>query len=451
MKTIKRIVGVFLFALTIALVAPSVMPVNENIHIVEAATKINKKKVTLIKGQTTTLKITGTQKKIKWSSSKKSVASVSSKGKVTAKKKGTATITAKVGSKKYTCDVSVQVPKISKTKLTMYVGDSETLSISGTDQKITWKSSNKSIATVSSVGKIKAKKAGTVTITATILKKKYTCKITVKKAIEVNNISLNETSLYLKEGDVKILKCSVSPSNAKNMNVTWISTDSSIVEVDLNGKIKAVSPGRAVVSAKCGGKTAECYIYVQSSFDESDALSKLSYESYRLNHGIAVIVKNNYKYDIYLDADAIFYDEYGIMIGKRNSCVYCLESGKTNALLIYNPYDSNYEEIDFDTYKLSFKISESSFYGCSESISFTSNYGIDNVMVNVKNNGKETDSTELTIVFYKNNIPIGIDSKYAEVESANESDVLQFDFPYDRNYNAIYPDSYKIFVSSFTY
>ena len=69
---------------------------------VSAATKISKKKATLKVGQTLQLKVTGTKKKPKWTSSKKSVATVSSKGRVKAKKKGTATITAKVGKKKYT-------------------------------------------------------------------------------------------------------------------------------------------------------------------------------------------------------------------------------------------------------------------------------------------------------------------------------------------------------------
>ena len=75
---------------------------------VSAATKISKKKATLKVGQTLQLKVTGTKKKPKWTSSKKSVATVSSKGRVKAKKKGTATITAKVGKKKYTCKITVK-------------------------------------------------------------------------------------------------------------------------------------------------------------------------------------------------------------------------------------------------------------------------------------------------------------------------------------------------------
>ena len=75
---------------------------------VSAAPKISKKKATLKVGQTLQLKMSGTKSKVKWTSSKKSVATVSSKGLVKAKKKGSATITAKVGKKKYTCKVTVK-------------------------------------------------------------------------------------------------------------------------------------------------------------------------------------------------------------------------------------------------------------------------------------------------------------------------------------------------------
>lgn len=75
--------------------------------IVEAA-KINQKSINLIKSQTYKLKISGTSKTVRWSSSNKSVATVNSSGKVKAKKAGTATIKAKVGKKTYTCKVNVR-------------------------------------------------------------------------------------------------------------------------------------------------------------------------------------------------------------------------------------------------------------------------------------------------------------------------------------------------------
>ena len=70
--------------------------------------------------------------------------------------------------------------KINKKSATLPVAKTLQLKISGTKKKVTWKSSNKNIASVSAKGLVTAKKNGTVTIKATVNKKKYSCKITVK-------------------------------------------------------------------------------------------------------------------------------------------------------------------------------------------------------------------------------------------------------------------------------
>lgn len=77
----------------------------------QAAVKINKKSISIKVGKTYKLKVKGTKKKVKWSSSNKKVATVSSKGVVKGKKAGKATITAKVGKKKYKCKVTVTAVK----------------------------------------------------------------------------------------------------------------------------------------------------------------------------------------------------------------------------------------------------------------------------------------------------------------------------------------------------
>ncbi len=85
--------------------------------------KISKKKLTLSVGEKATLKVTGTSKKVSWSSSNKKVAAVSAKGVVTAKKAGSAKITAKVAGKKLVCSVTVakRVVLSAKDKLKEYV------------------------------------------------------------------------------------------------------------------------------------------------------------------------------------------------------------------------------------------------------------------------------------------------------------------------------------------
>ena len=144
-------------------------------------------------------KVTSGNEKITWKSSNKKIATVKSNGKVTAKKKaGTVKITAKTADGKSATvklKVSKKAVKVTKVKVTgskkMNLKTKKTQTLKATvtpvtaaNQKVTWKSSNKKIATVSSKGKVKVKKAGKVKITATAKdgsKKKATITITVKK------------------------------------------------------------------------------------------------------------------------------------------------------------------------------------------------------------------------------------------------------------------------------
>lgn len=70
--------------------------------------KLNKNSITLCKGKMYTLKVINSKKPVKWSTSKKAIATVSNKGKVSAKATGTAYITAKIESKKLKCKVVVK-------------------------------------------------------------------------------------------------------------------------------------------------------------------------------------------------------------------------------------------------------------------------------------------------------------------------------------------------------
>ena len=159
--------------------------------------KMNKTSLIVAPGKTATLKATvspsnATEKGVTWKSSNTAVATVSSSGVVTGKKKGTATITAttKDGGKKATCKVTVGVPvtgvKLNKTKQTLKVNQKVTLKATispsnATNKKVTWKSSNTSVATVSSSGVVTGKKGGTAKITVTTAdgKKVATCTVTV--------------------------------------------------------------------------------------------------------------------------------------------------------------------------------------------------------------------------------------------------------------------------------
>ncbi len=137
----------------------------------KAKPALNKKKITITRTKSYALKLKNAKaSKVKWSTSKKSVAVVYS-GKVTALKIGKATITAKYNGKKYRCKVTVK-PLVTMTKydFTVYKNDTLKLSISSKNSKYnakSWKSSNPSIASINSNGLITGINYGTVTITAT--------------------------------------------------------------------------------------------------------------------------------------------------------------------------------------------------------------------------------------------------------------------------------------------
>ncbi len=245
-----------------------------------AATKVtlSKTSLSLNVGKTSTLKATvspsnATNKNVTWSSSNSSIATVKN-GKITAKKAGTATITAKTSNgKAATCKVTVkQLPtsvKLSKTTLSLNIGKTYTLKATvspsnASSKSVTWSSSKKNVATVNSSGKITAKKAGTVTITAkTSNGKKATCKVTVKA--QPTSVKLSKSKATVGAGETVTLKATVKPSNANNKKVTWTTSNKKIATVK-NGKVTTKKAGTVTITAKTSnGKKATCKITVKKA------------------------------------------------------------------------------------------------------------------------------------------------------------------------------------------
>lgn len=162
----------------------------------KATIKLNVSSITLKRKQATTkVKVSmayGDSIK-SWASSNKKIVTVDKKGKIKAgTKTGTAKITVTLKSgKKATLKVKVQTAKVKTTKisgikkkLTIKKGKSVTLkpvvSPITSQEKVTYRSSNKKIATVSSKGVVKGRRKGTVTITVKSGKVTKKIKITVK-------------------------------------------------------------------------------------------------------------------------------------------------------------------------------------------------------------------------------------------------------------------------------
>jgi hypothetical protein len=148
--------------------------------------------------------------------------------------------------------------KLNKKKVTLYVGKSTTLKLKGTKQKVKWSSNKKSVATVSSKGKVKAKKKGTATITAKVGKKKYKCKVTVKKK-SVKSVLLSETSKRIVTGGTFSLSANVAPFDATNRNIKWYSSNPNVAKVN-NGVVETYTSGTAIITATADGKSASCTV-----------------------------------------------------------------------------------------------------------------------------------------------------------------------------------------------
>lgn len=233
----KKFLVVLMAVFSLTLLSPEIVEQLGIVQDVQAAVKISSTKVTLIKGQKKTLKITGTGKNPSWTSNNKSVASVSSKGVITAKKKGTAVITAKVGSQKYTCKITVEDPKLSTTSMYLCIGDKYNLKLTGTKQKVTWSSDKKSIATVSNKGVVIAKKTGTAKITAKVGGKDYSCKIKVKKILSVSSDKItikDEGTVYITYKAYGTVRYNISDTNI--VTCMWGEFDGGVAPLYITGK-----------------------------------------------------------------------------------------------------------------------------------------------------------------------------------------------------------------------
>ncbi len=431
----KKILSIsFLMVLCLLLITP----VKAN----AAAVKLNKTTLTLNTDDSYTLKISGTTKSVKWTSSNKAVATVSTKGVVKAVKTGSTTITATVANKKYTCKVTVPTIKLNATSLTVEESNTYTLKVLGTSKAITWSTSNKAIATVTSKGVVKGIKGGTVTITAKVSNKKYTCKITVPV------IKLNKTEVSIGVGKTSNLNISGS-----SKAVTWSSSNTAIATVTSKGVVKGIKAGKATITATVLGKKFNCTVTISDVFDAKKALAAMKVTSFDFGNGVLLTLNNTYNFPISVEATAIFYDKDGKMLETSEDYNYDFENGATCNLYFDGPYDTQYNDVSYSRYEIKYVIKPVTYVNsCYKDISFKSNIGADSVVAEVTNNGKLDPMAKLSIIYYKDGQIIDYDIEYVFFEAGGTTEYAEFYLPYDKNDQVIIPDSYKIVLDyAYTY
>ncbi len=159
---------------------------------------------------------------------------------------------------------------LNKSTATMLAGNSLKLKASkvspaNASKSVTWKTSNKKLATVTSKGVVKAKKAGTVKITGvskTNPQAKASCKVTIYN--KTKKLTLYSDKNYTLSIDEFLqLEAEVTSPSSKTQPVSWKSSDADIAKISKKGLVKALSEGTAKMTATSGGKSVSVKITVE--------------------------------------------------------------------------------------------------------------------------------------------------------------------------------------------
>lgn len=227
-----------------------------------------------------------------YTSSNTAVATVTSKGLLTAVAPGTCTIvcSSEENKSKYdTCTVTVKglvaVENVDIKQGSAYlkVGDSKVLTntvtpANATSKKLVWSSTNPRVATVNSAGVVTAKSAGKCKIIAKATDgsgKSDSCAVSVRQL--ATSLSISDSNITLQNKTSRTLTATVLPDNATSKGIYWSSSNSNVATVSSKGVVTAVGAGSCTITAKTtdgSALTAVCNVNVtEAIFVTSVALN----------------------------------------------------------------------------------------------------------------------------------------------------------------------------------
>lgn len=281
----------------------------EDDGVVVQSIHLNQKNINLAVGYTQSLSykispINATELTTRFYSSDSSVATVDSRGVVRGIKEGNAIITVSTNNNSITDTAYVTVYKkgtptivnqgenivtnnypktiaLSSKSLNLNLGTNSQLRATITPNNavgtLSWSSSNTSVAIVNENGLVTSVGIGSADIVVkTVNGITASCKVTVGNySLKVRSISITTKYSYMNVGASQNLYVVFEPSNASDRTISWSSSNSSVVSVDASGKITALNPGSAIITAKSrdGGYTSSATIEVGGNTNIIDVSS----------------------------------------------------------------------------------------------------------------------------------------------------------------------------------
>jgi uncharacterized protein YjdB len=268
-----------------------------NTNIKVTSVKLNKTSTSILTGEIEKLIAiiapeSATNKILQWSSSNTNVLEVTSDGEIRGISAGTAVVTASStdgSGKSAKCTITVKNPvlvnKITLDNVNIFKGSTFTIipkisPSNAANKSVDWSSSDTKIATIDSDGLISAIAAGTTIITAKAKDQsgKYgSCVVTVKNPVLISGIVLSDISISI--GSSAKLSTKISPSNATNKTLEWLSSNTNVAIVDQNGIVTGVAAGTTTITAKAkdeSGKNAQCTITASPVMISIITLSSIS-------------------------------------------------------------------------------------------------------------------------------------------------------------------------------
>lgn len=252
--------------------------------------------------------------------------------------------------------------KLDKSNISLKTGETmpvkATVSPSNATSSIFWESEDPTVATVSESGLLNAIKEGKTKITAKIGGVNASCNVTVERVKEnatPTNLSLNYSQLTLNAGEPAQLIPKIEPKEISNVDITWTSSQNSIVSVSKTGLIRALSPGSVTITAKCGNVSASCNVRVVEPPVPIYGIILDNYEIFLELGGKDQIkatmnppqaATETFKWSsnntnvVYVNQDG---EIAGISVGTATVTVTCGDFSASCIVSVYNPKDLNFE------------------------------------------------------------------------------------------------------------